>query len=36
MRINPGFSLEMQRKHSVMKEPMRDRLYGDMAKAGLK
>jgi adenylate cyclase len=36
MRINPGFSLEMQRKNSVMKEPMRDRLYGDMAKAGLK
>jgi hypothetical protein len=36
MRINPGFSLEMQRKNSVMKEPMRDRLFGDMAKAGLK
>jgi adenylate cyclase len=36
MRINPGFSLEMQRKNSVMKEPMRDRLFGDMTKAGLK
>ncbi len=36
MRINPSFSLEMQRKNSVMKEPMRDRLYGDMAQAGLK
>src|SRR5713226_434244 len=36
MRINPGFSLEIQRRNSVMKEPMRDRLYGDMAKAGLK
>jgi adenylate cyclase len=36
MRINPGFSLEMQKKNSVMKEPMRDRLFGDMAKAGLK
>ncbi len=36
MRINPGFSLEKQRENSVMKEPMRDRLFGDMAKAGLK
>ena len=36
MRINPGFSLEKQRNNSVMKEPMRDRLFGDMAKAGLK
>jgi adenylate cyclase len=37
MRINPDFSLEYQKHHSVVKEgPMRDRIYGDMAKAGLK
>ncbi len=36
MRINPGFSLERQKQISVVKEPMRSRLYGDMAKAGLK
>ncbi len=36
MRINPGFSLERQKQISVIKGPMRDRLYGDMAKAGLK
>jgi adenylate cyclase len=36
MRINPGFSLQRQKQISVIKGPMRDRLYGDMAKAGLK
>jgi adenylate cyclase len=37
MRINPGFSLEYQKRHSVVKEqPMRERIYSDMAKAGLK
>jgi adenylate cyclase len=36
MRINPQFSLAAQRQMSVFKEPARDRLYGDMAKAGLK
>jgi adenylate cyclase len=36
MRINPGFSLARQKQISVIKGPMRDRLYGDMAKAGLK
>jgi hypothetical protein len=36
LRINPGFSLEKQKKLSVISQPMRDRLYGDAAKAGLK
>ena len=36
MRINPGFSLERQRQISTLKGTMRDRIYGDMAKAGLK
>ena len=36
MRINPGFSLERQKQMSVVKGPMRERIYGDMAKAGLK
>jgi tetratricopeptide (TPR) repeat protein len=36
MRINPSFSLERQRQLSTLKGPMRDRIYGDMAKAGLK
>jgi adenylate cyclase len=37
LRINPGFSLEKQKQvYVLVKEPMRDRLFGDMAKAGLK
>jgi adenylate cyclase len=36
MRINPQFSLAVQKKISSFKEPLRDRLYADMAKAGLK
>jgi adenylate cyclase len=36
MRINPTFSLEKQKQLSVIAQPMRDRLYGDAAKAGLK
>ncbi len=36
MRINPAFSLEKQKQLSVIAQPMRDRLYGDAAKAGLK
>jgi adenylate cyclase len=36
MRINPQFSLAAQKQLSAFDEPMRDRLYGDMAKAGLK
>jgi adenylate cyclase len=36
MRINPAFSLERQKQLSVIAQPMRDRLYGDAAKAGLK
>jgi hypothetical protein len=36
LRINPDFSLETQRKLSVIAQPMRDRLYDDAAKAGLK
>jgi len=36
MRINPQFSLAAQKQISMIKEPLRDRLYGDMAKAGLK
>jgi len=36
MRINPQFSLAVQRQTSSFIEPLKDRLYGDMAKAGLK
>jgi adenylate cyclase len=36
MRINPQFSLAAQKQISTIKEPLRDRLYADMAKAGLK
>src|SRR5216684_247415 len=36
MRINPQFSLTALKQVSAFKEPLRDRLYGDMAKAGLK
>ncbi len=36
MRINPQFSLAVEKQRSHLKEPLRDRLYGDMAKAGLK
>jgi adenylate cyclase len=36
VRINPAFSLEKQKQLSVIAQPMRDRLYGDAAKAGLK
>ncbi len=36
MRINPEFSLAAQERISPLKEPLRERNYGDMAKAGLK
>jgi len=36
MRINPQFSLAAQKQRAVIKEPLRDRLFADMAKAGLK
>jgi len=36
MRINPQFSLAAQKKMSLIKGPLRDRLYADMHKAGLK
>ena len=36
MRINPQFSLAVEKQRSHLKEPLRDRLYGDMAKADLK
>jgi adenylate cyclase len=36
MRINPKFSLAAQKRLSPLKEPLRDRNYRDMAKAGLK
>jgi adenylate cyclase len=36
MRINPQFSLTALKQVSAFKEPLRDRLFGDMAKAGLK
>jgi len=36
MRINPQFSSAAQKQMSIIKEPLRDRLYADMAKAGLK
>jgi len=36
MRINPQFSLAVRKQRSMFKEPLRERLYADMAKAGLK
>jgi adenylate cyclase len=36
MRINPQFSLATQERISPINEPLKDRLFGDMAKAGLK
>jgi hypothetical protein len=36
MRINPQFSLAVQKQGTPWEEPLRDRLYADMAKAGLK
>jgi adenylate cyclase len=36
MRMSPQFSLDVAKKTSSFKEPLRDRLYTDMAKAGLK
>jgi adenylate cyclase len=36
MRINPQFSLAVQKQRNPIKEPLRDRLFGDVAKAGLK
>jgi adenylate cyclase len=36
MRINPQFSLAVEKQHSALKEPLRDRLFADFAKAGLK
>jgi hypothetical protein len=36
MRINPQYSLAVQKQMSPMKQPLKDRLFGDMAKVGLK
>jgi hypothetical protein len=36
MRINPQFSLEVQKQMSTFKKPLRDRFYADISKAGLK
>ncbi len=36
LRINPQFSLAVEKQRSPLKEPLRDRFYADMAKAGLK
>ena len=36
MRINPQFSLAKQKQISLWKEPLRDRFYADIGKAGLK
>jgi lipopolysaccharide biosynthesis regulator YciM len=36
MRINPQFSLAAQKQMSLIKEPLRDRLYADIARTGLK
>jgi hypothetical protein len=36
MRINPQFSLAVQKQTSAMEQPFRDRIYADIAKAGLK
>ena len=35
-RINPQFSLAVQKQASVIEQPLRDRIYADIAKAGLK
>jgi adenylate cyclase len=36
MRINPQFSLAVQKQTAAMEQPFRDRIYADIAKAGLK
>ncbi len=36
MQINPEFSLAAQKQSALLKEPLRDRFYADLAKAGLK
>jgi adenylate cyclase len=36
MRLNPQFSLAAQKQMSMWKEPLRDRIFADYAKAGLK
>jgi adenylate cyclase len=36
LRINPQFSLAAQKQMSPLKGPLRERIYGDVAKAGLK
>src|SRR5713101_4824017 len=36
VRINPQFSLAVQKQTSVIEQPFRDRIYADIAKAGLK
>jgi hypothetical protein len=36
MRMNPQFSLAAQEQISPLKGSLKERLYGDMAKAGLK
>ena len=36
MRINPQFSLALQKQFSIIKEPLRDRIFADIGKAGLK
>ena len=36
MRINPQFSLAAQKQTSVIEQPFRDRIYAEIAKAGLK
>jgi len=33
---DPQFSLAVQKQTSVMEQPFRDRIYADIAKAGLK
>ena len=35
LRISPKFSLAMQKQISLWKQPLRDRFYADMARAGL-
>ncbi len=36
MRINPQFSLAVQKQTAAMEQPFHDRIYADIAKAGLK
>jgi hypothetical protein len=36
MRINPQFSLAVQKQNSSLIAPLRERLYADIGKAGLK